>query len=143
MSLKTIGAIFANTIERQQAEYELEKYREHLEELVEKRTNELLQALENLKSTQDELVQSEKMAALGQLVAGIAHEVNTPLGAIRAAIENITRAFKETTQALPNLLPCLSADEQRLFFELIDTSLQTNEQTDFSRRKKVKEKLTK
>ncbi len=82
-------------------------------------------ALENLKATQAQLIQSEKLAALGTLVAGIAHEINTPLGAIRASIGNIERALGRAISQLPELFRLLSPSEQTEFFSLLNTALET------------------
>lgn len=73
--------------ERRQAQEEIEALNVRLEERVAQRTadlqaanQELTQTLETLHVAKDQLVQSEKLAALGALVAGVAHELNTPIG---------------------------------------------------------------
>ncbi|MCJ8318154.1 MAG: ATP-binding protein [Colwellia sp.] len=62
------------------AETALLKYQEELEDKVEQRTVELQSSIENLQNAQGLLIESEKMALLGRLVAGMAHELNTPIG---------------------------------------------------------------
>ncbi len=63
-----------------EAEEKVQQLNADLEQRVVRRTAELQESLEALQNAQHHLVQSEKMAALGGLVAGIAHEINTPLG---------------------------------------------------------------
>ena len=71
--------------------------REYQKEL-EKANEELKISLENIETTRDKLVQSEKMAALGELVAGVAHEINTPVGVgVTAAsfLDTKTKEFRK------------------------------------------------
>jgi len=59
----------------------------------------LTESIRNLKSAQTRLVQSEKMSALGQMVAGIAHEINTPLAYVRGILEYVGERIAALTKA--------------------------------------------
>ncbi len=100
----------------------LQEYSQQLESQVAERTQELQQALEHLQTTQDELIQSTQMAAIGQLVAGVAHEVNNPLGAIRASIDNIDRFLDSyfTRDSEAKTYYTLSAQSQEQVFSLLE-----------------------
>lgn len=116
-------AAFQDITKRQQAEQLLAQYNQSLEQKVEERTQELSQALAHLQATQQELIQSEKMAALGQLVAGVAHEINTPLGAIRSSIENISDFLTNNLEQLPAFFQSLDQKQQGYFFSLLQKSI--------------------
>ena len=66
-----------------------------LEQKVRLRTDELEQALRNLQNTQSQLVNQEKMASLGQLTAGIAHEINNPINFVSSNITPLKRDIKD------------------------------------------------
>ncbi len=75
-----------------------------------------------LKETHSKLIQSEKMAVLGQLAAGIAHEVNTPLGAIKSSAEESEHAFSEVLSDLIWLTTSLNETERDMFVAFISSA---------------------
>ncbi|HEX2566779.1 MAG TPA: ATP-binding protein [Burkholderiales bacterium] len=91
-----------------------------LERRVAERTRELSDALVKLKESEAMLIQSEKMSSLGQMVAGIAHEVNTPLAYVKASLESVRAHVPEMetlareTEQLLAALAAENPDEQQL-----------------------------
>ena len=115
-------AAFTDITLRKKAEQLLAEYNRTLEQQVAERTQELSLALENLQTTQQELIQSEKMAALGQLVAGVAHEVNTPLGAIRSSAQNIDHFLQNNTLKLPEFFQDITSENLYYFSAMLEQS---------------------
>jgi two-component system, NtrC family, sensor kinase len=92
--------IAERTTELISAKAETEKINAELEQRVTERTAEVQAAMDELGRSQLQLVQSEKMSALGQLVAGVAHEINNPVGFIQG---NLTYAEEYLAQLIEHL----------------------------------------
>lgn len=77
-------------------------------------------ALDDQHQAEAHLVHSEKMAALGQLIAGVAHEINTPIGAIKSSGQNISDALDSALLGLPALLDELDKTDRERFSALVE-----------------------
>ncbi|MFT6779388.1 MAG: signal transduction histidine kinase [Paraglaciecola sp.] len=134
--LYILGEAFNNMLQRTQehmerqteAESEQVKLNLSLEEKVQQRTmalkeanNELIQTLEKLHQFQRQMVQNEKMASLGDMVAGVAHEVNTPIGlGVTAStmmldrLSDMRKAFEDKTLKASSLSKFIAEGEENL-----------------------------
>jgi signal transduction histidine kinase len=99
--------------------------RKNAELALQNRNQELSETLQRLKATQQDLIQSEKMAALGQLIAGVAHEINTPLGAIRSSVGNMGHYLTNTIEHLPHLFQSFNQEDTEQFLILLRRSLES------------------
>jgi PAS domain S-box-containing protein len=95
---------------------------EKMNEELASRNSQLHDTIEELSRTQNKLIFAEKMAALGNLIGGIAHEINTPLGAIKASSGNINEVVEKINIDLPWLINHASQDEINWLFKLINES---------------------
>ncbi len=86
------------------AEASLERLNEELESKVAERTERLERSIEELKDAHARLVMSEKLAAFGRLTAGVAHELNSPLGALKSSSEVLESAVRSALSSVPALI---------------------------------------
>ena len=92
----------------------------NLEKQVYQRTTELSQSIEQLQQAQLQLIQSEKMSTLGQLVAGIGHEINNPIGFIAGSCSNIEEYLKDIFSLVELQQEKLSDSDDEEIEELIE-----------------------
>ncbi|MCX6153131.1 MAG: response regulator [Candidatus Kapabacteria bacterium] len=105
----------------------LARVKNHLElksarEKIETKNKELAKTLRELKDTQNQLIISEKMSALGQLVAGIAHEINTPIGAINSSNRAIATDLNYILLEAPDIYRSFTPDFEILFRQLLEVT---------------------
>jgi signal transduction histidine kinase len=123
-----------------------QKSAQDLQEELTKAKIDLGAAIQELKATQYQLIVSEKMAALGQLLANVGHEINTPVSAIKSSAQSMEKLIPAFVKELPTMLLQLKKEDSQLLYEMLlaaannDTSLSTREERQY--RKDFEERFT-
>lgn len=120
MLLNLVSKIFGNVIKRKRVEKALRAS----EETLKIKNNELTAALSLLKQTQAQLIHNEKLAGIGQLAAGVAHEINNPLGFV---LSNFDMLKKYITQLSSVIEGYTQLKETIIQKDIIDLKIELNE----------------
>lgn len=129
--IEDLARIFDSTLRRlrehgsaiQELNRDLElKVRQRTAELVESNTA-LRTAYDERRQAEAQLLFSERMASLGRLVAGVAHEINTPASAIGAAIANVSSDLGALSRQVPALAGALPPEAREAYFSLVGAAL--------------------
>lgn len=149
MMLEDITEKKQTELKLMEAKRELESYSRELEHLVQQRSGELIfknkeleGAIIELKEAQSHLVQSEKMAVLGNLIAGIAHEINTPNGILQSSIESITEDLEYSLAHLPELIRSLDPSHYTIWNRILVRAMEHQKAMNaFSGQRKIRQEL--
>ena len=128
---KSILKRFANVFEQAHIRYDDLQIAEKQARLIREERDRLEIALKELEATQDQLVQQEKLASLGQLTAGIAHEIKNPLNFVNNFSEVSVELIEETKEELSAVSDQLSAEDR----ENVDEALEILQDIEMNLRK--------
>lgn len=112
--IKGLFCVLTDITDQAMAEEQMLALNDSLEGMVEERTAELKKINDELKSTQSQMLQNEKMASIGQLAAGVAHEINNPMGYIFSNLGTLRRYINKINSFIDTVSETVmpSLDEQ-------------------------------
>lgn len=162
--ISAIAVLYEDITKLKAAQYEIAEMNKNLENRVIERTRKLEESLMNLKKAQNHILQSEKLASLGALVAGVAHEINTPVGvgvSLATHLQDETKRIKNryydetmTKQDFEGYIESNSEITQMIYtnltraseliksFKMVAVDRSSSEKREFVLRKYVDEVLT-
>lgn len=104
---------------RVKTQLELKQHRDNLQKLVDTKTHELTESYKDLKQVHDQMLQQEKMASIGQLAAGVAHEINNPTGFIGSNLNSLQKYAGKLNEGIALMEQIIkAADNPELTAEL-------------------------